>query len=135
MKKGVFQCTRTTNNSLEEFKKRVTTHPVTTLPDFNKVFQVDCDISGTKIGVVLSQEGRPIAFFSENLNESINKYYVYDQEFYSIVQALKKWRNYLLPKEFVLFTDHKALQYIKNQGMLNKKHTKWIQFFQSYSFR
>ena len=79
MKKGVFQWTATREKSLEELKKRVTTQPILALPDFNKVFQVDCDAGGTTIGVVLSQEGRPIALFSENLSYSKKKYYVYDQ--------------------------------------------------------
>ena len=45
---------------MEELKKRITTHPILALPYFNKVFHVDCDTSGTTIGEVLSQEGRPI---------------------------------------------------------------------------
>ena len=49
----------------------------------------------------MSQEGKHVAFFSDELNDSKRKYYVYDQEFYAIVQALKKWRHYLIPKEFV----------------------------------
>jgi hypothetical protein len=134
MKKGTFQWTTTTTKSFEDLKKKVTEQPVLALPDFNKVFQVDCDASGTTIGAVLSQEGRPIAFFSEKLNEARKKYFVYDQEFYAIIQALKKWRHYLLPKEFVLFTDHKVLQYINNQGKLNQKHSKWVEFLQSYTF-
>ena len=73
------------------------------------MFQVDYDASGTTIGVGLSQEGRPVAYFSEKLNDAKRKYFVYDHEFYAIVQSLKKWRHYLLPKEFVLYTDHQDL--------------------------
>ena len=134
MKKGTFQWTAAAMKSFENLKKKVTEQPVLALPDFNKVFQVDCDASGAAIGAVLSQEGRPIAFFSEKLNEAKRKYSVYDQEFYAIVQALKKWRHYLLPKDFFLLTDHKALQYINSQGKLNKKHSKWVDFLQGYSF-
>lgn len=50
------------------------------------------------------------------------------------MQALKKWRHYLLPKEFVLFTNHYALQFINSQGKLNQRHVRWIEYLQSYSF-
>jgi hypothetical protein len=44
------------------------------LPNFNKVFQIDCDTSRVVIGVVCSQEGRSIAYFNEKLNNTRRKY-------------------------------------------------------------
>ena len=82
----------------------------------------------------MSQEGRPIAYFSKKLNDSKRNYSIYDQEFYAIVQALKKWRHYLLPKKFFLYTNHQALQYLTSQGNLNQRYLKWVEFLQSYTF-
>ena len=76
------------------------------LLDLNKVFQVDCNASGSTIVAILNQEGKPIAYFREKLNNAKKKHYAYDQEFYAIVQALKKLRHYFFLKEFFLYTNH-----------------------------
>jgi hypothetical protein len=54
----------------------------------------------------------PIAYFSEKINKRKMKYSMYDKEFYAIIQDLKKWRHYFVPKEFVLYSDNHALQFI-----------------------
>ena len=93
-------------------KRNITEKPILIFPDFNKPFQVKCDASGEAIGSVLSQEEKLVAYFSEKLNESKKKYSSYDKEFYAVVQSLKKWRHYLMSKEFILYSDNHALQYI-----------------------
>jgi len=115
-------------------KRKITEKPVLALPDFGKVFHVEIDASGVAIGAVLSQEQRPITYFGDKLNEANKKYSSYDKEFYAIVQALKRWRHYLLPKEFILYSDNHALQFINSQLKLKQKHDKWVEFFQSFTF-
>lgn len=129
-----FVWTAVAKKKIQLLKKKITEKPVLKLPDFDQLFQVTCDASGIAIGAVLSQEDKPIAYFNEKLNESKQKYSSYDKEFYAVVQALKHWRHYLMSKEFVLFTDNSALQYIMQQHKLNHKHAKWVEFLQNFTF-
>ena len=79
------------------------------LLDFNKVFEVECDASLTSIGYGLSQEGKPIAFFSEKVCDDRRKYSTYAREFYAIYRALYHWSQYLLYKQFVLYSDYEVI--------------------------
>jgi hypothetical protein len=51
-----------------------------------------------------------------------------------MIQALKKWGHYLIPKEFVLYSDNHALQFITRQEKLNQKHAKWVEFMHNFNF-
>jgi hypothetical protein len=104
------------------------------LPNFEKTFQVRCDASGVAIGAVLSQENRPVAYFSEKLNETKRKYSTYDKDFYAIIQAMKKWRHYLVLQEFVLYSDNQDLQFITRPEKLNQRHAKWVEYMKDFTF-
>ena len=90
-------------------KKKIIENPISALPSFDKVFQVEKDASGAIVRAVLSQEHMLVAYFSENLNEAKQKYSSYDKELYFVVRALKKWRHYLMSKEFALYSNSHAL--------------------------
>jgi len=86
------------------------------------------------IGGVLTQEGKPLAFFSEKLCDSRRKYSTYDKEFYAIVRCLEHWSHYMVASKFTLHSDHEALKYIQGQHKLNSRHAKWVEFLQSFHF-
>ncbi|XP_060676296.1 uncharacterized protein LOC132805403, partial [Ziziphus jujuba] len=120
--------------SFNLLKEKLCNAPLLVLPNFSKTFEIECDASGVGIGAVLMQEGRPIAYFSEKLNGAALNYPTYDKEMYALVRALETWQHYLMPKEFVIHTDHESLKHIKGQGKLNRRHAKWIEFIETFPY-
>ena len=109
-----------------ELKDRLCTTLVLALPDLQQPFEVETDASDYAIGAVLTQHGHPVAYHSETLSDTVRKYPTYDKEIYSIVQACRKRKHYILGKETVIHTDHRPLQFIQTQGKLqNDRHQKW----------
>lgn len=105
MKAKHFVWTADAEQAFHVIKSKLTSAPVLILSDFNKPFELHSDASKLGIGAVLSQGGRPVAFFSEKIAGARGRYCTYDVELYAVVQAVKHWRHYLFHHEFVLFTD------------------------------
>ena len=47
--------------------------------------------------------------FNGKFNEAKENYSSYDKELYDVLQALNKWIHYLMPREFVLYSNNHAL--------------------------
>jgi hypothetical protein len=65
LKKNAFTWTSAVDHAFQALKYAMCSTPVLALPDFTKTFVLECDASGKGIGVVLMQDGRPLAFTSK----------------------------------------------------------------------
>ena len=81
-------------------------------------FLVETDTSDYAIAATLSQQGRPIAFFSRTLNRSELKHSTIEKEAAAIIEVAWKWKHYLTGRRFSLRTDQKSVSY-----MFNTKHS------------
>ena len=95
---------------------------------------MECDVSSTDVGGVLSQEGQPVCFHNEKLSGSKLNYSTYDVEFYAVINALQQWWHCLIQKEFILYTDYEVLKYINSQKKLSRRHIKLVNYLQEFHF-
>ncbi|WVZ94039.1 LOW QUALITY PROTEIN: hypothetical protein U9M48_039981 [Paspalum notatum var. saurae] len=120
-KDAEFRWTNAQQAAFDELKKRLTTAPVLTLPDQQKKFIVYCDASRDGLGCVLMQEGKVIAYASQQLRKHEVNYPTHDLELAAVVHALKIWRHYLFGQRCEIYTYHKSLKYIFTQNELNMR--------------
>jgi hypothetical protein len=125
---------RSQQKEFDDLKHRLCSTPVLTLPDLQQPFEIETDASNYVVGVVLTQHMViSVAYHSETLSDVICKYPTYDKEMYSIVQACRQWKHYILGKETIIHMDHKPLQFMQTQGKLqNDHHQKWSTYLQQF---
>lgn len=101
----------------------MTTILVLALLDWFLPFVVETDASGMGLGAVLSQNGHPIAFYSQKLSPKAQTKSIYGRELMAVVIAGQKWRHYLLGRKFTIISDQKALKFLLEQREVQPNHS------------
>ena len=112
LRKYGFHWSEIAEKALLTLKQAMIQAPVLALPDFAKQFVVEFDASGTRLGAVLMQDGRPIAYYSKALSGRALVHSTYEKELMAIVLSVHQWHNYLLGWRFRIRMDHKSLKYL-----------------------
>lgn len=95
--------------AFEKIKRIVAREVLLAYPDFNLPFDIHTDASKLQLGAVISQNGKPIAFYSHKLNPAQTRYTTAERELLSIVETLKEFKSILIGYPINVFTDHKNL--------------------------
>ena len=110
-KNATFKWGKEQQKAFNDMKKILSREVLLAYPDFNKEFVIHTDASHTQLGAVISQNNKPIAFYSRKLNDAQTRYTTTERELLAIVETLKEYRNILLGQKIIVHTDHKNLTY------------------------
>uniref|UniRef100_A0A8C9ZTG8 Gypsy retrotransposon integrase-like protein 1 n=1 Tax=Sander lucioperca TaxID=283035 RepID=A0A8C9ZTG8_SANLU len=131
-----------TDSAFQVLKERFVTAPVLTMSDPCRQFVVEVDASNVGLGAILSQrlstDGKlhPCAFLSRKLSPAERNYDVGNRELLAVKVALEEWRHWLEGAEhpFLVWTDHKNLEYLRSAKRLNSRQARWALFFNHFNF-
>ena len=128
----------------EEIKTAVAKIAQINYYDLQKETRVKCDASHSGLGATLEQSTKgedwiPIAFASRYLNVPEKKYSTNELELLAVVCAEERFKHYLLGKDFILATDHKAFTSALGEQKSNKTYqsrlTRWVDRLLPYQFK
>lgn len=100
------------------------------IPDQTKNMTLETDASDIALGASLTQDGRPVAFFSRVLSQTEKHYPVMEKEAAAIVESCKRWRHLLhMVPQFMILTDQKAVSFLfdtqHKSKIKNEKIIRW----------
>ena len=98
--------------AFDSMKKLVSRVSLLLYPNLNKPFEIHTDARKLQLGSVISQKGKPIAFYSSKLNHTQLNQSNTDCRLISSIETLRNSRNILLAQQSKVYTDHKNLTYV-----------------------
>ena len=105
--------------AFESVKKTIEESFVTAI-DESIPFDVDTDASDVALAATLSQNGKPVAFFSRTLQGSELKHASIEKEVQAIIESVRHSKHFLTGRHFTLTTNQKLVSYMFDQHYKGK---------------
>ena len=128
--KAKFSWSKECETAFQSVKASIASATLLVYPNYNFPFEIHTDASAFQLGGVISQRGRPLAFYSRKLTPTQQNYSIMELELLSIVEILKEFRNILLGRLITIFTDHKNLSF---SDFTNQRIMRWRLIVEEYS--
>ncbi len=105
--------------AFDNVKAAISKEVVQAYPDFSKLFEIYMDAATMQLGAVITQDNKPIVFFSQKLSKTQQKYSDAKIELLAIVETMKKFKGVLWGQSIKVCTDHKNLHGGRDDSILS----------------
>ena len=92
-------CNEKHQKAFNAIKKVISRKRLLSYPNFNQPFDIHTDASDLLLGAVISQNSKPIAFYSIKINPAQTHYTTTYKELLAIVETLKEFKKIFLGKK------------------------------------
>ncbi|GBL99245.1 Transposon Ty3-G Gag-Pol polyprotein [Araneus ventricosus] len=125
--------------AFEKLKKLLTESPVLSIFQQGKTTELHTDASQQGYGAVLLQEAEdgklhPVQYMSKKTTPAEEKYSSYELEVLAVVNALMKFRTYLMGNHFKIITDCSAFQRTMDKKDLVTRIARWALLLEEFDY-
>ena len=134
-----FEWTQSCTQAFQALKDSLIKAPVMGYPRFDREFIVYTDASNIGVEEVLSQldelgHEKVTAYASRTFHGAEKNWSTTEKEAYAIVWALNYFSAYIFGQNVIVYSDHPALQWLRNMKKPNGKLARWLLHFEEFYY-
>ncbi|GFW86537.1 hypothetical protein TNCV_4333211 [Trichonephila clavipes] len=138
-KENIFVFGTQQKEAFEKLKKILSEGPILYLYKYGRKTELHTDACKQGYGTILLQEAEdgklhPVYYMSKKTNTAEEKYDSYELEVLAIINALKKFRVYLLRQHFKIVTDCSAFQKTMQKKELITRIARWALQLEEFDY-
>lgn len=101
----------------------------------DKGFRLYTDASKESIGAVLTQDDKPLGFYSKTLTPLKKIRSTFNRELLAIKMSLKYFKGRIMGRPIIILTDHKSIinSFYKGDGEFSPLESAWLEEIREYS--
>ena len=126
-----FEWNKDCQKAFEELKRSLISAPIMAFPRFDREFVLYTDASDVGVGSILAQKDdsgveRTVAFASRAFSGSEKNCTTTEKEAFAVIWGLEHFNAYVYGHKVIVYTDHRALQWLRDIKNPSGKLARWI---------
>ena len=128
------------HQAFEKIKQRLTEDNYILLPDLTKIFYIFSDTGPAYSAGIIAQESdsgylRPVIYFNKTLSQSESRFSQVEREGVGLISLLRSYQYLLQLGKICLFTDCRALSFIRQGSNSNLKLNRYSQYLALFDYK